>query len=115
MIFGEWLKKQRTERKITQRDLAAAASISFSMVSRLENGQVGHSPEMLERIVDALASTPEEAPMLLQEAKAASAGLPPPNPAIEALAARLASLSAEDQQYVLTLIERLLQSQARQE
>jgi transcriptional regulator with XRE-family HTH domain len=105
MIFGEWLKKQRTERKITQRDLAAAASISFSMVSRLENGQVGHSPEMLERIVDALASTPEEA----------SAGLPPPNPAIEALAARLASLSAEDQQYVLTLIERLLQPQARQE
>jgi transcriptional regulator with XRE-family HTH domain len=112
--LGGWLKTARTERGLSLRRLAEIANVRHTTIDKIERGG-GAREDTLALLVSALASTPEEASALLQEAKAASAGLPPPNPAIEALAARLASLSTEDQQYVLSLIERLLQSQSRQE
>ncbi len=38
--FGEYVHKIRTERGVTQRDLAAAAGVDFTYISKVENGVV---------------------------------------------------------------------------
>ena len=105
--FGDWLKSARKNRGMTQREVARLAGLSSAMVTRLESGDVGHTAATIEKIVNALASTPEEASTLLQEAKAASAGLSIPSAEISALAVELSQLDVDDQQYVLNLIRRL--------
>jgi transcriptional regulator with XRE-family HTH domain len=78
MTFGTWLKTERNKRGWTQRLLADKAGISSAMVARLEKNNVGHSPDMVKRLVEALSenTTLEGRAGILRSAKIASAGLP---------------------------------------
>jgi transcriptional regulator with XRE-family HTH domain len=40
MRFSDWLKRQRTTRRLTQRDLERAADLSLNYVSRIESGRI---------------------------------------------------------------------------
>ncbi|MDP9257805.1 MAG: helix-turn-helix domain-containing protein [Actinomycetota bacterium] len=44
MTFGEHIRGLRHERGLTQRDVAAAAGVDFSYISKLENGRLPHTP-----------------------------------------------------------------------
>jgi transcriptional regulator with XRE-family HTH domain len=89
--------------------------LSQGAVSLYERGARHPRREKVVQFALALGVNPQEALDALIADTPGLEATPPPNPAIEALAARLASLSAEDQQYILSLIERLLQSPTRQE
>jgi len=58
--FGHWLRAEREARGLTQRDLAAAASVSPSVLSRVEHGEKGLSLEALDRVARALGHDPEK-------------------------------------------------------
>lgn len=76
-MFGHWLKQERERRGWSQRLLADKAGISSAMVTRLESGKVGHSPDMVQRLVAALTEgyDEENRDRVDREARAASAGL----------------------------------------
>jgi transcriptional regulator with XRE-family HTH domain len=44
MTFGSHIRGLRRERGLTQRDVAAAAGIDFSYISKLENDRLPHTP-----------------------------------------------------------------------
>lgn len=54
MNFGEKLKKLRQQRELSQPDLAEAAQIEQSYLSKLENGRSLPSSDVLERLMSAL-------------------------------------------------------------
>ena len=58
--IGRSIRKLRTDRKISQQDLAASADLTPSFLSLVENGQRRPSLAVLQRIAAAL-ELPEEA------------------------------------------------------
>ena len=58
--FGTWLRSERESRGLTQRELAGAANISPSVLSRVEHGEKGLGADALERLARALAHDPEK-------------------------------------------------------
>ena len=57
-VFGAQVRCWRTERKLTQTELAEAADISLDMVSRLERGVVGPSLDTVAELAKALNVSP---------------------------------------------------------
>lgn len=51
-IFGELLKKIRTEKGLSLRDLSAETGISFSFIGKVEKGLVPASENFLEKIIE---------------------------------------------------------------
>lgn len=54
--FGTWLRHERDARGWTMEDLADAINSAQSVISNLERGKRRPSPEMVERLVHALAA-----------------------------------------------------------
>ena len=52
-ITGEWVRRQRTARKLSQRDLAGWTGISQKMISLIENGERSISPTNRDRLLRA--------------------------------------------------------------
>jgi len=48
--FGSWLRQLRSERNISQTELASAVEVSPSFLSRVESGDKAPSPELVERL-----------------------------------------------------------------
>ena len=42
--LGEYIKKLRKERRVTQRELAAKVGVDFTYISKIENNQLKNSP-----------------------------------------------------------------------
>ena len=53
-IFGENLRRIRTEKGLSQRDLSALCNIDNAEISRMENGQVNVSLTTVSQLADAL-------------------------------------------------------------
>jgi transcriptional regulator with XRE-family HTH domain len=111
--IGDWLKTARTKRGLSLRRLADLANVSHTTIDKIERGG-GIRGDTLSLLVGAISSTPEEAAVLLSQARAVLAGYPPPNPELEETAQKLAKLSIEDQRMVREMIERLLPPLAQQ-
>lgn len=52
--FGKWLEAQRERRGLSQRQLAIKAGTAAATVSKIEDGRVGVSREMVRRLAIAL-------------------------------------------------------------
>ena len=52
MNFGDKIRQLRTDKNLTQPELAAAMGIEQSYLSKLENGKSLPSNDMLQRILD---------------------------------------------------------------
>ena len=60
-IGAEILRTQRMRKAMTQKELAAAAGVSYITISRIENGQSGPvKPPTLRKLSTALGVLPEE-------------------------------------------------------
>jgi DNA-binding Xre family transcriptional regulator len=60
-VSAEKLKIQRMRKAMTQRELAAAAGVSYVTISRMENEQGGPvKPPTLRKLSTALSVLPEE-------------------------------------------------------
>ncbi|HEU0115246.1 MAG TPA: helix-turn-helix transcriptional regulator [Thermomicrobiales bacterium] len=66
--FGPLLTELRLARGMAQRALAVTSDADASTISRIEKGERGVSRELVERLADALAATPEERLRLLRAA-----------------------------------------------
>lgn len=60
MHIGQVIREIREARKATLEEVAFAANTNASNLSRIERGQQGYSPEVLERIAQALSVTVAE-------------------------------------------------------
>ncbi len=59
-VDAETLRRERMRRALTQKQLAAAAGISYVTVSRMENDSAGPvKPPTLRKLADALGVAPE--------------------------------------------------------
>ncbi|WIM04875.1 MAG: helix-turn-helix domain-containing protein [Candidatus Nitricoxidivorans perseverans] len=54
MNIGESIRKARLEQRVTLEKIALAAGTDAANLSRIERGKQGFSPEMIERIAQAL-------------------------------------------------------------
>jgi transcriptional regulator with XRE-family HTH domain len=60
-VSAEILRTQRMKKAMTQKELAAAAGVSYITISRMENGQSGPvKPPTLRKLSTALGLLPEE-------------------------------------------------------
>jgi transcriptional regulator with XRE-family HTH domain len=66
--FGPFLTELRLTRGMAQRALADKSGADASTISRIEKGERGVSRELVDRLADALAATPEERLRLLRAA-----------------------------------------------
>ena len=73
--FAVTLKLQREQRRVSQSRLAEWADFDHSYISRLETGSRLPTKDAIDRIADAMGSTPENRDILLS-----SAGYLPNNP-----------------------------------
>lgn len=65
--YGEYLRKARKARGLNQEEFSDLAGISQTTISRIENGTVIPTPEMFEKITEALEnSQPISAPEIEQ-------------------------------------------------
>lgn len=61
VTFGKWLKAQRRQHKMVQRDVEAAATLDHSHYSRMENDHIGMpEPETRERIHRVFGSSEDD-------------------------------------------------------
>ena len=51
MTVGEFVRKKRKEQKITQKQLALHAEVSFTFVNRLENGDLNIQLTPLNKVL----------------------------------------------------------------
>lgn len=58
--IGQRIRALRTERRLTQKELARRAEIAAPNLNRIEKGQKGLSMESLERLAGALGVQPAE-------------------------------------------------------
>lgn len=61
--FGEYLRRKRKQKKMSQRALASEADINFTYLSKVENDVPGFSTlaePTLEKLADALEVDPDE-------------------------------------------------------
>ena len=75
MHIGQVIRAIREARKATLEEIAFAANTNASNLSRIERGQQGYSPEVLERIALALGVTVAE--LHVQAETAVSSGAKP--------------------------------------
>ncbi len=75
MHIGQVIRAIREARKATLEEIAFAANTNASNLSRIERGQQGYSPEVLERIALALGVTVAE--LHVQAETAVSTGVKP--------------------------------------
>jgi transcriptional regulator with XRE-family HTH domain len=70
MTFGETLRHIRTDKGLSQREVARRIPMDYSRFSRLENDRLGFNPthETIEKIVRALEASQEERRELLAAA-----------------------------------------------
>lgn len=54
MEIGKLIKKLRTERGITQAELAAYAEVSFATINKIENEKGGVKIETINKVLDVL-------------------------------------------------------------
>lgn len=106
-IFGEKLKAIRKAKKDTLRTLASRANLSYSFISSIEAGRYRPSKETVIALTEAL-DYPHVNEMLLLS------GYAPRTQKADAvenldyeLARGLSTLSVEDKQHILTLIQRM--------
>lgn len=59
--FGKWLEEQRESRGLSQNALAAKSDVSRPTISKIEDGLVGASVEMVEKLADGLGMDRVEA------------------------------------------------------
>lgn len=72
--LGDWLKTARTKRGLSLRKLADIANVRHTTLHKIEQGG-GIREDTLTLLVTALAESPEQVPVMLEEAKAASVGI----------------------------------------
>lgn len=68
MTFAETLRRIRTDHRMSQSELARAAGLEHSSISRIESGRRNPSRSMAEQLVAALRATPDERYQLLTSA-----------------------------------------------
>lgn len=54
---GERLKSLRTEKKISMRELAEKTGMNISNISRIENGKISPTLDVLDKLAQALGTT----------------------------------------------------------
>ena len=59
-IIAQSIKERRRKLKMTQDELAAAASVDRGYISEIESGKKNFTIQILERIAQGLQITPEE-------------------------------------------------------
>lgn len=112
MHIGQVIRAIREARKATLEEVAFAANTNASNLSRIERGQQGYSPEVLERIAQALGVTVAE--LHVQAETGAGAKFAPGSPnqgAARALAAKYVALSPENRALTDEFIALLLRRQ----
>jgi len=67
MTFGKALRRIRTDKGLSQREVARRIPMDYSRFSRLENDRLGFNPtrDTIEKIVRAIGASPEERGELL--------------------------------------------------
>src|SRR5512134_3900771 len=60
VTFGEWLRGQRDERRLTRREFAERIGCSIAMLRKIEDGERQPSTQIAELIANALAIPPQE-------------------------------------------------------
>ncbi len=114
MHIGQVIRSIREARKATLEEIAFAANTNASNLSRIERGQQGYSPEVLERISLALGVTVAE---LHMQAETATNTGPKSDPGKRsrrssgALAAKYAALTPEHRELTDEFVALLLRRQ----
>lgn len=114
MHIGQVIRAIREARKATLEEIAFAANTNASNLSRIERGQQGYSPEVLERIAQALGVTVAELHVQAETATGAGAKFAPGNPdqrAASALTTKYVALSPENRALTDEFIALLLRRQ----
>lgn len=114
MHIGQVIRAIREARKATLEEIAFAANTNASNLSRIERGQQGYSPEVLERIAQALGVTVAELHVQAETATGLGAKSAPGDPnqrAASTLAAKYAALSPENRSLADEFIALLLRRQ----
>jgi predicted ATPase/DNA-binding XRE family transcriptional regulator len=81
--FGEWLRKLRRARDLTQEELADRIGCSWETIRKMESGSRRPSKQMVELLADSLKLSPEDRTLFAQYARAEPGVVPsaPPAPA----------------------------------
>lgn len=116
MTFGEKLRELRVEKGISQRDLAAAADIDFTYLSKVENGRM--PPPAQATIVKLAHALDADSDQLLQMAGKIPTDLGQviaKTPEMPAFLRSLNELSPEDIKQVTSFAEELKQQRRDEE
>jgi len=102
--FGRLIAAHRKRRGLTQEALAASASLSVDMVSRIESGATGARFGTISKLAEALDVDPAQlfSPELAQQNRRSKA--------LDEIVAALAPLSDDDLKWVQRLLEAALTS-----
>src|SRR5574343_927993 len=114
MHIGQVIREIREARKATLEEIAFAANTNVSNLSRIERGRQGYSPEVLERIAQALGVTVAELYVQAEAANAAGGrfALNDLNQrAASSLTAKYVALSPENQSLTDEFVALLLRRQ----
>jgi len=112
--FGEWLKEEIDELRISQTELAKMVGVQPAQISRIISGERGTTPEVLEKVASILRLPPDH---VFQIAGILPAK-PKANQKIEQIPHLAADLPEEEQEYILEVIEarlRIIEQKARYE
>jgi len=114
MHIGQVIRAIREARKATLEEVAFAANTNASNLSRIERGRQGYSPEVLERIAQALGVTVAELHVQAETAVEAGAKFAPGNldqRTASALTAKYVALTPENRALTDEFIALLLRRQ----
>lgn len=100
--FGRLVAVHRRTAGLTQDQLAAVASVSVDMISKIETGTTGARFPLIERLAEALGIDPAE--LFTTELPSAKSR----NPVFTALTVRLAGLNDEDLIWINGVVEAAL-------
>jgi transcriptional regulator with XRE-family HTH domain len=106
-MFGEKLKAIRKAKKETLRTLAGRANLSYSFISSIEAGRYRPSKETVIALTEALDYPHVNEMLLLSGYAPRPLGSDEGESLDFAIARSLATLSTEDKQHLLALIERM--------
>lgn len=119
MKIGEAIRKARQEQGATLEKIALAAGTDAANLSRIERGKQGFTPEMIDRIAQALklpvsalySWVEQESPAY--HAEPADKGSPAKSSAAELFRSRFNRLNPENQRLALDFADTLLKWQER--
>lgn len=100
--FGRLVAVHRRKAGLTQDQLAAAASVSVDMISKIETGATGARFPLIERLAEALRIDPAE--LFTTELPSTNRR----NPIFTALSIRLAGLNDDDLVWINGVVEAAL-------